>query len=187
MGKLFFIFLVGISLSFSQNLEEEKVIEIGMGTSSLLHSTLKGKMKKEVNKEDKIQVVNFCIEQAQSITKGVNNLLPDGVSVKRISAKNRNEKNTPTPEDHKILQELEQNVKDNKKKYKLVKTDSGYKMYRAILIQKHCLHCHGPKATMNSTIKSKIEKIYPDDKAFGFSLGDFRGAYLIDIDKKAYK
>lgn len=170
--------------------EEKKVVEIGSAAASLLKSTLMGKMKKELKKKDKSILVTFCATQAQEITKGVNNLLPEGVKVKRVSIENRNKLNKASSEDIEHISYLKDELKKGKKvskTYKLVKKDDGYKVYKPIMIKKRCLTCHGKKETMNTMIKQKIEKTYPDDKAFGYKVNDFRGAFVIDVRKDAYK
>lgn len=188
--KLITAFCLVINISNAAISEEEKIVEMGMAASSLLRSTLTGKMKKELKKENKDLMVDFCANQAQDITKGVNNLLPEGVSVKRIALKNRNELNRVDKIDIPHIKELEKRAEKSKKPeslYKLLETKEGYVMYRPISVRKKCLTCHGDKSKMNSVIKAKIEKKYPDDQAFGFNVGDFRGVFKIEINKKAYR
>lgn len=187
-SKIVLIFFIATSL-FSNEVEEKKIIEVGMAASSLLKSTLTGKMKKVLKSKNKIELVQFCATQAQKITKGVNELLPKGIEVKRVSLKNRSDKNLPSKIDESIIRNLEKEFDKNKndKQYILKKVDTGYKLYRPITLKDGCLKCHGKKETMDKNIKAKIEKLYPKDKAYGFLKEDFRGAFIVNIDKNVYK
>ena len=47
---------------------------------------------------------------------------------------------------------------------------------KPILVQAECLNCHGSEADIMSEVKQLISLEYADDKAFGYMIGDFRGA-----------
>jgi len=40
-----------------------------------------------------------------------------------------------------------------------------------------CLTCHG--TNVDSTLKAQIQRLYPEDQAMGFTVGDIRGAFTI--------
>lgn len=52
---------------------------------------------------------------------------------------------------------------------------TGYRYFRRIRVDQPCLACHGGEASRPAFIKAK----YPDDRAFGFAVGDLRGVYSV--------
>jgi hypothetical protein len=50
---------------------------------------------------------------------------------------------------------------------------------KAIPTGKVCLTCHGSNIKLN--LRTRINELYPEDKAYGFEIGDIRGAFTIQI------
>lgn len=48
-----------------------------------------------------------------------------------------------------------------------------------IFVQALCLTCHGE--SVSESISSKISELYPDDRAVGYRLGDFRGVFWVEF------
>ncbi len=40
-----------------------------------------------------------------------------------------------------------------------------------------CLSCHGQR--ISQPVEAKLERLYPNDRARGYELGDIRGAFTI--------
>lgn len=53
----------------------------------------------------------------------------------------------------------------------------GWRYLRRITVEPACLACHGPKDERPAFI---VEK-YPEDRAFGFEVGDLRGLYSVFV------
>ncbi|MCB0391578.1 MAG: DUF3365 domain-containing protein [Bdellovibrionales bacterium] len=66
-------------------------------------------------------------------------------------------------------------ISDSQEKDKI-----GFYYFRRINVQTSCLKCHGMK---NKRPDFVIQK-YPNDKAFGFSVGDLRGIYSFFVEVK---
>ncbi len=47
-----------------------------------------------------------------------------------------------------------------------------------------CLQCHGNSTDMNPEILKEIQKIYPEDKALGYKMGDLRGAFSAEFSQQ---
>lgn len=48
-----------------------------------------------------------------------------------------------------------------------------------------CMKCHGtPEKQITSETLSKIKKLYPTDKAFGYSENEIRGIFVVEMNKK---
>ncbi len=48
-----------------------------------------------------------------------------------------------------------------------------------------CMQCHGETNTevLTNTL-SKINTLYPDDKAMGYKVGELRGIWVVELNKK---
>ncbi len=99
-----------------------------------------------------------------------------GFTSKQVSDKNRNPLHSPNATEEKIITEF-QNQKTLQ--HKVATTTEGTFVYHRINVTSACLHCHGSKDTRPDFIKSK----YPEDKAYDYKEGDFRGIYSVFIPK----
>jgi hypothetical protein len=62
----------------------------------------------------------------------------------------------------------------------VVKLDDGRHGYaEPIRVQPLCLTCHGK--VVHADVADRIEALYPDDEATGFSEGDFRGVFWVSF------
>ena len=102
----------------------------------------------------------------------------EGFIIRHAALKYRNPANAAKPADMEDLKTFEKypNLRDKWDEVEIGKTK--YVRYqRAIRVEEACLACHGPKDKRPWFI---VEK-YPDDKAFDFKVGDFRGVIMILI------
>ncbi len=53
----------------------------------------------------------------------------------------------------------------------------GSRYFRRIDVEPACLACHGPKASRPQFVKDG----YPDDRAYGFDVGDLRGLFSVFV------
>jgi hypothetical protein len=171
-----------------QNNELNNIIKTGKSSSKLLLKTLGSNMKKNMKAGGPMKALDFCSQEAYTLTEKVNQKLPNGIKVKRISLKYRNPANKPQEDEMAVLEAL-QNLKKADvilPKQIVEKVDaSTYKYYKPLIINKKvCLKCHG-KIT-NQDLKRAIKEKYPTDKATHYKMGDLRGAVVVTI-KKAVK
>ena len=63
--------------------------------------------------------------------------------------------------------------------YEVVKTGNGevFRYMKAIPAGKLCMTCHG--SNIAPELVKKIDELYPNDQARGYSPGDIRGAFTI--------
>jgi hypothetical protein len=167
------------------NPELKEVIQTGKETSKTLLQTLGKNMKAHMKKGGPMDALNFCANKAYSLTESVNKKLKDGVSVKRISLKERSSINRAEADEAKVLKAM-QTLKDANvvlPKHMVQKVSKDvYKFYKPLVINKGvCLKCHGD--IQNKNLKDAIAKRYPQDKATGYKMGDLRGAIVVTIDK----
>ena len=180
------IILFAISLSLQASSDKEIKMEAKKAIMKL-GKTLKGEVVKNMKAHGAQSTAYFCYKNANNLTNKVNSTYPKGISVKRISLKTRNKDNYPASKDEiEMLKKLEQKVKNKEKLPKLIVekiSPNHYKVYKPILIGKKCLVCHGDAKHRNKEAYKTIKEKYPNDKAIGYKVGDFRGAFVADIVK----
>ena len=179
-----------LSLIFGVALQATTQKELKMEAKAAimkLGKTLKGEVAKSMKAHGPQSTAYFCYKNAKSLTKKINTSYPKGVSVKRISLKNRNKDGYPTSKDEvAMLKKLGAQVKAGKKLPKMIVekiSENYYKVYKPILIGKKCLVCHGDAKHRNKDAYKTIKEKYPNDKAIGYKVGDFRGAFVAEIRK----
>ena len=165
--------------------QKQSVVKIGQKSTKLLMQTLGKNMKKHMKNGGPTEALTFCSDKAYTLTADVNKQLPKGVSVKRVSLKNRNSFNKPETDEVKVLETF-QSMKDQKiqlPQHLIQQVDATtYKFYKPLVIKKKvCLKCHGD--ITNEKLKNTIAKKYPEDKATGYKMGDIRGAVVVTIKK----
>ncbi len=171
--------------------EKEKVVEIGEKSANFLFKNIKGELQRALIKEGPYAAVNVCSARALKITKKVEKALNHGIKIKRTSVKYRNPLNAPDKYELEALKYFETYYKEHKKLpdyyIQTVKENSKlyYRYYKPLKVGSLCLTCHGKE--IDPLLKKIIKEKYPDDKAMGYKLGDFRGVIRVSIPAKMVK
>lgn len=101
------------------------------------------------------------------------------VRVGRTSARLRSSKNAAPAWAAPLLTELA-TLPSGSSESKLVALGGGRWGYvEPIWTQPMCVTCHG--ATLAPEVEATLKDKYPDDRARGFSVGDLRGAFLVEL------
>jgi hypothetical protein len=128
--------------------------------------------------------ISVCADTAQQIayTMGRNH----SVTVKRVSARWRNPANAPDRFEDSVLtlfgkKKSEGTLYEQTEYFTIVQTDSGSvgRYLKPIIVQQVCLSCHGREQSLSEDIRRTLKNRYPDDRAFGYSAGDLRGAVSV--------
>ena len=163
------------------------VIDTGQYSAKLLLKTLGSNMKKKMKAGGPMKALDFCSQEAYNLTEDVNQKLPNGIRVKRISLKYRNPANKPETDEEVVLESLQKlksaNVMMPKQLVQKVNATT-FKYYKPLLINKKvCLKCHGN--IKDTDLKRAIAQRYPIDKATHYKMGDLRGAVVVTINTAA--
>ena len=185
LNSITLITLASISLYSNDTSTLTDVMHKGQASTKLLMQTLGKNMKMHMKNGGPMEALDFCSQEAYSLTEAVNKKLPEGVSVKRVSLLTRNPVNTPSDDEKIVLKHL-QELQDNNKtlpKQIVEKIDAHtYKFYKPLVIDnKACLKCHGD--VQDKKLKEEILNRYPEDKAMGYKMGDIRGAVVTTVKK----
>lgn len=103
-------------------------------------------------------------------------------TISRTSLKVRNPENAPTGWQEMQLLAMDKQPVKNGKPVEIWQVSEAagqpaFQYMSAIPTQKLCLGCHGK--SIDPDVKARLEELYPNDKATGFSEGDLRGAFVV--------
>jgi len=169
------------SMLCAQDIPQE-VIDTGDKVSQELMKALSSKLQHEIKTKGLIHAAAFCNTNALTLTEEVNLHQVQGVSIRRISLKERNAANTPSADEKKVLESMQKMLKEKQLPPYLVEHEGkGYKYYKPLVIKKEaCLKCHGD-ISKNPELNQFMKEHYPFDKAQGYKMGDLRGAMVVEI------
>jgi hypothetical protein len=122
-----------------------------------------------------------CSEKAPQIAKEV--AAHHGVTLCRATHKPRNPKNAADEVEKAALEAFGAALaKKEAPKAQIITNADGSRTFLAPIVLGNplCLQCHGtPNQDIAPETLAAIQKLYPDDKATGFKLGDLRGLWRI--------
>lgn len=143
--------------------------------ASDLRMSLMQNLSEKISKEGVEKAVPFCHANVKALAKGAAKDRIEKFEFGRTSHKVRNVANNPQPWADKYLKEFAGSKKGEiKKDYILHSLENGKRVYlEPLYVEAKCLLCHGENVASN--VSAKVKELYPDDKATGFKLGEFRG------------
>ena len=143
---------------------------------------LKSTLKSAMTSGGATAGIRVCNTQAKAIA---GSLSTDGWIVSRTSLKPRNPSNSATPWEKAVLGRFEQQKSAGNSIAELVlieQDEHRFRMIKAIPTGELCLACHGK--TIAPELQKTLTNMYPNDLATGFSVGDIRGAFVIEKQLK---
>jgi hypothetical protein len=124
--------------------------------------------------------IEFCNLQASSLIDSLSEA--NNCTISRVSAKNRNPENDLKNEKEKQLWDhYSEKLNDGNASDTLLQSKNALVYYKPIkTAMPACLKCHGvPGEDIQTTTFQKIQELYPNDKATGYDLNEFRGMWKI--------
>ncbi|MFT7032878.1 MAG: hypothetical protein ACJA2S_001379 [Cyclobacteriaceae bacterium] len=164
-----------------------KAMEIGNMITDSSQMKLSRNLIQSMKSEGVVGSVKFCNTNAIQITDSLSKKY--GAVIKRTSLKTRNKNNNPNKLEMDILRAYE-NATTNKiqisPSVQIIENTTQILFTKPILIKNPvCLNCHGNVGTTLSEENGQlIKSLYPNDKATGYQINDFRGMWSIILDKK---
>ena len=162
---------------------DDAELNTSRAAASELLKVLKGEMEKALQSGGPINAIHFCNENAQKLTQEV--AAKHGVDVSRTSLRIRNPKNQPDAWETAVLKTFDERraageAAKDLEHYEVVDANSSktFRYMKAIPLFGPCYNCHG---AVKPALKSEITRLYPDDQATGFEVGDVRGAFTVQI------
>lgn len=152
----------------------------GNEISGQAQSVLLKNVSSAMQKDGPEYAIEFCNLQATSLIDSLSEL--NNCTISRVSSKNRNPENALKDEKEKQLWEhYSIAVKSGNASDTLVRNNGTLVYYKPIkTAMPACLKCHGaPSDDIQTATLQKIQKLYPYDKATGYTLNEFRGMWKI--------
>jgi cytochrome c553 len=158
--------------------------ELGLSYALQTKAILGKNLLNAINTKGTDGAVDFCSTKAYPLTDSMAQVLH--ANIKRVSDKNRNPKNAANELELKYISQAKDLLSKGEKIKPQVQEINGKMVgYYPIMSDKMCLQCHGqPKTQVLQTTLSKIETIYPSDKALGYDLNQLRGIWVVEMNKK---
>lgn len=146
-----------------------------------INSALISALTNAIDKKGLEGAVDFCSVKAIPITDSISAI--EGVSIKRISHKPRNENNMANKTELQIISRYKKEMeKETSKKQPVIISENGKNdFYAPIYITSSlCLNCHGKINTdIQPGVYKMIQAKYPSDMATGFEMNELRGLLKI--------
>jgi hypothetical protein len=121
-----------------------------------------------------VAAISACSTEAPTIA---GELSVDGVVMGRSSHRLRNPKNVAPEWAAPFLEAYAAGTQMGPVTIEYAKDRFGY--LEPIVVQPMCLNCHG--TAIDPEVAERINELYPDDEATGFSEGDFRGVFWVEF------
>ena len=165
--------------------EEDKAIYLSKGkiiamqTQKALGTNLKGAMK-----EGGVQnALTFCKLNAFAIKDSLSEIYK--ADIHRKSKKYRNPADKPNEIESEIINDYEMVSSKGASLKPIVKSidDKHIGYYAPIMLGGLCLNCHGTVGEeVTDSTYALIQKLYPEDLATGYKVGDLRGIWSITFE-----
>lgn len=156
----------------------------GLEIVSASEATLKGVLMSKVQVDGFEGAVEYCKVHAAPLTDSLS--LVFNADVRRTSFRYRSQNNAPDSVDRIVLSKYEENYEFGGSMDPLVEEveEGQFRYYSPIRVQPLCLNCHGmPGESLTADLHALILETYPEDRAVGYEIGDFRGAWVVEFAK----
>ncbi len=170
--------------SKSSELDKAVYLERGQKIAGATFTALSSKLQAAMQEGGVVHAIEYCNLAAYPLVDSLSKV--HQATIRRTSTKVRNEKDTPTTAELAVLEEYQKMAEEGEALKPIVKELNQEYMafYAPIRINASCLQCHGKVGeTLLEENHALIKELYPNDKAIGYSDGDFRGIWSIKLKK----
>ncbi|GAA5221384.1 Tll0287-like domain-containing protein [Membranihabitans marinus] len=157
--------------------EEEQYLQLGDSISNIMQKELLKNVKQAIQQRGIDYAVDFCNVKAIPLTDSLS--MFNNVKIQRLSDKNRNPNNAIHSQADKMAWEK---LSTDKTDFIEVESSKDIFYYKPIILAlPTCLKCHGSSSDIAGTTQEMIDLKYPADKAVGYTMGDLRGMWKIQL------
>jgi hypothetical protein len=174
--------LAALASGVSAGSDEATELEQAKKATAAFARALKSELVSAMQSGGPIEAIDVCNTRAMLI--GEEASLEQGMTLSRVSLKNRNPDNAPNEWQATVLDSFETRKMAGEAPgtlawHEVADTGTGkeFRFMKAIPTGAICLQCHGE--TLAPPVAEKLAELYPQDKATGYSEGDIRGAFVV--------
>jgi hypothetical protein len=146
--------------------------EKALAARDAMFTSLKGRLKEVIGSEGPAMAISVCSKEAPQIAEQISQ--EHGLKIGRTSFRLRNADNKPPAWAKQLVTDRATEPTYLTQKGKLA-------ALLPIRMQTPCLLCHGPKDRIPTPVKDALVDHYPKDQATGFSEGDLRGWFALEV------
>jgi hypothetical protein len=162
-----------------------RVEALGDPASRALAQGLVERLSAAMEEDGVPAAVDFCANEALALTEQIGIAHNPDFAFKRTTLQWRNPANAPDAYEARILRYLEAMEREAPGSAPETLSAEGpegtFRFYRVLRTAPLCLQCHGSEEAMDAEVRRIIAERYPEDRATGYSAGDFRGVIRIQI------
>lgn len=152
--------------------------DIGLNFALETKKVLGQNLMQALQTQSAAYALEFCNTRAIPLTDSMAQHYQ--ANIRRVSDKPRNPNNLANAEELKYIQAFKKQVAAGQEPMPVVLEQNGIaQFYYPITTNIMCLQCHGKPAAIEPDIAQKIAKLYPTDKATGYSENEVRGIWSI--------
>jgi len=175
--------MVAMNCSSDQQVEVTTQAEVAAAKAAIkaLAGALQTELKGAMQTGGPVAAIGLCNTQAMPITQKV--ATDQGLSLSRVSLKNRNPANLPNEWQIAVLEDFEQKKAAGQDINSLTWSEivsvdgvQEFRLMKAIPTGAVCLNCHG--TNISPEVSQILVDLYPEDLATGYREGDIRGAFV---------
>lgn len=146
-------------------------------------TALKGELVTAMKEGGPAKAIGVCNLEAPAIEKRiVHQKGTEGWTVSRTAPRVRNPKNRPSDWQARGLAEIAQRITSGEAPEKVDwqgREGESFVYMEPIMMGGLCATCHGPTESIPVGVKKELARLYPQDEATGFKIGELRGAFVV--------
>ena len=161
--------------------------DIGLKYALSTKAQLGKNLMKAIQDKGTVGAVEFCNIEAMKLTDSMS--VMHNAIIKRVSDKPRNPKNMANAKELGHIAAFKELVKAESDIDPIVEEINGeVNFYYPITTNTTCLQCHGtPNEQITAMTFNALNKLYPEDKATGYDVGQVRGIWSINFEASSIK
>ncbi|KPM47424.1 c-type heme family protein [Jiulongibacter sediminis] len=161
-------------------MDKPKYGQLGKQYASETQQALGQNLMKAMGSGGPVHAVEFCNTKAYPLTDSM--ALALDAKIKRVSDKARNPENKANEVQLAIIQKMKAELAEgNQPKPAMIHEGNSVIGHYPIVTKGLCLSCHGTEVSVN--LKAKINELYPNDEATGYSENELRGLWVVEMNK----
>ena len=166
------------------NISNLSPIEMGQNIALKTKGVLGKNLQEAIKSKGTENAISFCSTRAIHLTDSMATSL--NAIIKRVSDKHRNSENKASKVELSYIEATKLAIAQGKTpKPQLTVLENKQIGYYPILTNKMCMQCHGQlKTEILPKTLSKINKLYPNDLATGYKIGELRGIWVVEMEEK---
>ncbi|HSK18289.1 MAG TPA: DUF3365 domain-containing protein [Longimicrobiales bacterium] len=168
----------------SEPVNAAEVASVGGTAARQLRQTLVQRLTAAIDSGGTASAIDVCALEAGNLTDSISGALGAGIAMKRTSTRVRNPRNAPDSLEQAALayfQSVADSAGDLPASWVQNAGAAGHRYYEPLRVVQLCVQCHGPVDSIAPDVRAVIAERYPEDRATGYTPGDFRGLIRVSV------